>query len=195
MRPRIELLWPARINTRLSIEIHRVLHDVAERGDAIGYRSPPARSETDPWLGQTLAAVHSGNAALVVALVEGTIQAIGLWRRSPHALFSRCAEIEKVMAHPSARGLSLGHLVVEALTDHARSAGLETLELRVRGNNHGAIQLYEELGFHEWGRRANVVEVGNERYDMVHMMLQLGHGPEVVLRGSQAGGPGWSPRR
>lgn len=188
-------MWPARINTRLSIEIHRVLHDVAECGDAIGYLSPPARSETDPWLEQMIAAARSGNAALAAVLVEGTIQAIGLWRRSPHPLFSRSAAIEKVMAHPSARGLGLGRLVVNALTDHARSAGLETLELNVRGNNHGAIQLYEELGFHEWGRRANVVEVGNERYDMVHMMRHLGHDTSVVHRGSAPGGPGWSPRR
>jgi ribosomal protein S18 acetylase RimI-like enzyme len=188
-------MWPARVNTRLSIEIHRILHDVAERGDAIGYLSPPARSETDPWLEQTLAAVRAGNAALAVVLVEGVIQATGLWRRNPHALYNHCADLEKVMAHPNARGLGLGHLVVQALTDNARGAGLETLDLLVRGNNHGAIQLYEELGFHECGRRANVIEIGNERYDEVRMMLQLGRGTDVILRGSEPGGAGWSPRR
>ncbi len=188
-------MWPSRINTRLAIEIHRVLHDVAESGGAIGYVSPPTRSETDPWLEQTLAAVQTGNAAFVVASVEGTIQATGLWRRNPEAVFSRSADLHKVMTHPSARGLKLGRLVVHALIDSARTAGLETLDLSVRGNNYGAIQLYEELGFHEWGRRPNVVEVGNERYDLVGMTLHLGRDPDVVLRGSEPGGSGWSPRR
>jgi ribosomal protein S18 acetylase RimI-like enzyme len=28
---------------------------------------------------------------------------------------------------------------------------------RSRGNNHGAIELYEQLGFREWGRQPNVI--------------------------------------
>lgn len=195
MQPTVELMWPAQADTQLSIEIHRVLRDVAERGDAIGYLSPPTRSDTDSWLERTLTAVQSGNAALAIALVEGTVQATGLWCRSPHAMFTRCATLEKVMAHPGARGLGLGRLIVNALTDNARTAGLETLDLGVRGNNHGAIQLYEQLGFHEWGRRRNVIEVGNERYDEIRMTLHLGYSRGTVLRGSQPDGPGSSPRR
>jgi L-amino acid N-acyltransferase YncA len=41
--------------------------------------------------------------------------------------------------------------VTEALIKSAFSAGIETLQLGVRGDNHLAIELYEELGFREWG--------------------------------------------
>ena len=55
----------------------------------------------------------------------------------------------------------------------AAAAGIETLVLGVRGNNHLAIQLYEELGFVEWGRLPDVIEVGDERFDDVRMYLKL----------------------
>lgn len=195
MPPKIELFWPTGANTQLRAEIHRVLHDVTELGGAIGYLSPPTKAETDTWLDEVLLTVCSGNAAFVVATLDRRIEATGLWRRRPDIVFTHSADIEKVMAHPYTRGLGLGRLIVSALIDSARDAELETLALGVRGNNHGAIELYEQLGFHEWGRQPNVIEVGNERYDDVRMSLDLGRDPNVILRGSEPGGPGSSPRR
>jgi ribosomal protein S18 acetylase RimI-like enzyme len=195
MPPKIELLWPARADSRLRTGIHRMLHDVTELGGAIGFLSSPAKAETDAWLDKLILAVHSGNAAFVVALVDGRAEATGLWRRRPDTVFAHTADIEKVMAHPHARGLGLGRVIVSALIDNARDAEIETLALGVRGNNHGAIELYEQLGFREWGRQPNVIEIGNERYDDVRMSLDLGRGPNIILRGSQPGGLGSSPRR
>ncbi|MGW0479687.1 N-acetyltransferase family protein [Nonomuraea sp. NPDC003214] len=192
---RIDLTWPDSADEELQSAVHRVMHAVAGLGGAIGYPEPPGREQTDPWLEEVLKAVRDGDARLALARVDGTVQAMGLWRRSPHAVFTRTAEVAKIMAHPSARGLGLGRLVVSALTDSARAAGLETLTLSVRSNNHGAIELYEELGFTEWGRLPNVVEVGRERYDEVHMSIALGRAPGVIPRGSGPGGPGSSPRR
>jgi hypothetical protein len=65
----------------------------------------------------------------------------------------------------------------------------------VRGNNHLAIQLYEELGFAEWGRLPDVIEVGDERFDDVRMYLKLSTPAHLILRGSRPSGPGSSPRR
>jgi ribosomal protein S18 acetylase RimI-like enzyme len=193
--PKIELIWPTGAGPRLRAEVHRILHDVTELGGAIGYLSPPTRAQTDAWLDGVLDAVRAGNAAFAVALVDGTAQATGLWRRRQGQVFAHSAELEKVMAHPGARGLGLGHTIVGAVLDSARAAGIETIGLGVRGNNEGAIALYERLGFREWGRVPNVIEVGDERYDDVHMFLDLGRAPGVVLRGSGPGGPGSSPRR
>lgn len=195
MSSTIELIWPTSADARLRTGVHRVLHDVTELGGAIGYLSPPAQEETDGWLDGVLDAVRAGDAALALALVDGRVAATGLWRRGPGAVFRGSATVEKVMAHPDARGRGLGRAIVAALIDDARKAGIETLGLGVRGNNHGAIELYEQLGFRVWGRMPNVIAVGAERYDDVRMYLSLGHGPDVVLRGSQAGGPGSSPRR
>ncbi|WP_424637528.1 N-acetyltransferase family protein [Embleya sp. AB8] len=195
MQPKIELLWPTTADPHLRAGVHRVLHDVAALGGAIGYLTPPTEAQTDVWLDEVLDGVRAGHMALVVALVDGDVRATALWRRNLHPVFAHSADVEKVMAHPTTRGLGLGRLVTAALIDSARAHGIETLSLGVRGNNHGAIELYERLGFVEWGRRRNAIEVGHERYDDVRMTLELDRAPEVVLRGSAPDGPGSSPRR
>jgi ribosomal protein S18 acetylase RimI-like enzyme len=195
VQPKIEVRWPVSADAELRADVHRLLHDVVELGGAVGYLHPPTEAESGAWLEETLSGVRSGNAALAVALVGRRVEAIGLWRRRPDVVFAHLADVEKIMAHPGSRGLGLGSLIVEALIGNARAAGIETLGLGVRGNNHGAIELYEQLGFREWGRHRNVVEVGDERYDEVRMSLVLGREPNIVLRGSEPGGSGSSPRR
>lgn len=195
MAHEIDLTWPTAAGGDLRAQVHWVLHAVVERGGAVGYLNPPTRTQVDAWLDDTLAEVRAGDAALVLAQVRGRVEATGLWRRERAPVFRHSAEVGKVMAHPAARGLGLGRRVVAALVASARAAGLEMLTLGVRGNNHGTIELYEELGFREWGRLPNVIEVGADRYDDVRMMLELERGPGVRLRGSAPGGPGSSPSR
>lgn len=190
-----ELDWPKELDDELSTGVHRVLHDVVASGGAVGYASPPDRATSDRWLADLLAAVRAGDAALALARLDGRIAAFGCWRRMPWDPFAHSAEIQKVMAHPRARGRGLGRVLVGALIDNARTTDLETLQLGVRGNNHGARELYEDFGFRVHGRTPNVIEVGNLRFDDVRMHLVLGRGPDVVLRGSLPGGPGSSPSR
>lgn len=191
----IRLDWATEFDDELSIGVHRVLHDVVADGGAVGYLEPPDRATSDKWLAPLLEDVGAGDAALALARVDGRIAAFGCWRREPWEPFRHSAEVQKVMTHPQARGLGLGRAVVGALIDHARATDLETLLLAVRGNNHGALELYEDFGFQVHGRAPNVVEVGNLRFDSVKMHLVLGRGPEIELRGSLPGGPGSSPSR
>ena len=191
----IELHWPRNADEELRNAVHRVLHDVVADGGAVGYLEPPDRAQTDAWLDDVLADAATGNGALVVATVDGTVQAMGTWRRERSPVFRTSAEVGKVMAHPDARGLGLGRRVVSALVADARDKDLELLTLGVRGNNHGTIQLYEELGFREYGRLPNRIVVGDDRFDDVKMLLPLGHRPGVRLRGSEPGGPGSTPPR
>lgn len=189
----IELHWPAEATAELRSAVHRLLHDVVAAGGAVGYVDPPPRADTDDWLDDVLADARAGDGAIVLAEVDGAVEAMGTWRRERAPVFRTSAEVGKVMAHPSARGLGLGRRVVSALVEHAGNTGIELLTLGVRGNNHGTIQLYERLGFVEWGRLPNRIVVGDDRFDDVKMMLPLGHPPGVRLRGSEAGGPGSSP--
>jgi ribosomal protein S18 acetylase RimI-like enzyme len=175
--------------------VHRVLHAVVADGGAVGYVSPPSRAESDAWVSSVLADVQAGDGALVLASVDGVVQGMGTWRRERSPVFRTSGEVGKVMAHPAARGLGLGRRVVTALIESARAAGIEMLTLGVRGNNHGTIQLYEELGFREWGRLPNRIVVGDLRFDDVKMVLSLGFEAGVRLCGSEAGGPGGSPSR
>jgi ribosomal protein S18 acetylase RimI-like enzyme len=191
----IELGWGQAPSDELSSGVHRVLHDVVASGGAVGYLSPPDRAVSDEWLAGLLDQVSAGNGALALARVDGHIAAFGCWRRFPWEPFAHSAEVQKVMTHPDSRGLGLARAVVGALIDDARTTDLETLLLDVRGNNHGALELYEDFGFAVHGRAPNVVEVGSLRFDSVKMHLVLGRGPEIELRGSLAGGPGSSPSR
>ncbi|GAA3538280.1 hypothetical protein GCM10022419_017820 [Nonomuraea rosea] len=190
-----ELTWPDTPDEALLSAVNRVMRAVVELGGAVGYSAPPGREATDPWLESLLKSVRDGDARLALAVVDGTVQGMGLWRRDPAIVFAHTAELGKIMAHPEARGLGLGRLVVSALVGDAREAGIETMTLGVRGNNFGAIELYESLGFREWGRLPNAIEVGRQRFDSVHMYLELGRPADVVLHGSAAGGPGSSPKR
>jgi ribosomal protein S18 acetylase RimI-like enzyme len=193
--PEIELRWPTEAASHLRTEIHTVVHDVVAAGGAIGYHEPPTRERISLWLDGVLKQVRDNDAAFTTATVDGTVRAIGLWRRGSTAVFQHRAEIQQIMAHPSARGLGLGKRVVQGLIDHAREAGLEILTLGVRGNNHGAIELYESLGFQECGRMPNAIAVGDERWDDVWMYLPLGYPENTILNGSKPGGLGSSPRR
>ncbi|MFD9706066.1 GNAT family N-acetyltransferase [Lentzea sp. NPDC059081] len=193
--PEIDLRWLTEATDQHRTEIHRVVHDVVAAGGAVGYHSPPSHDQISAWLDTSLKQVRDGNAAFATAVVDGVVQGIGLWRRGGTAVFQHRVEIAQIMAHPSARGLGLGRLVVQALVDNARETGFEIAMLGVRGNNHGAIELYERIGFRECGRMPNAIAVGNERWDDVWMFLPLGYPEGTVLNGSQAGGLGSSPRR
>ncbi|WP_086667615.1 GNAT family N-acetyltransferase [Lentzea kentuckyensis] len=193
--PEIELRWLSEATDQLRTEIHTVVHDVVAAGGAVGYHEPPTFDRISLWLDGVLKQVRDNDAAFATASVDGTVQAVGLWRRGSTAVFQHRAEIQQVMAHPSARGLGLGKRVVQGLVDRAREAGIEIVMLGTRGNNHGAIELYESIGFREYGRMPNAIAVGNERWDSVDMYLPLGYPKDTILNGSTPGGLGSSPRR
>ncbi|SDG17878.1 L-amino acid N-acyltransferase YncA [Lentzea fradiae] len=193
--PEIALRWLTTASGQHRLEIHEVVHDVVAAGGAVGYHSPPTYDRISAWLDDILDQTRTGKAAFATAVVDGTIRAIGLWRQGSTAVFQHRVELQQIMAHPSARGLGLGQRVVRALVDNARAAGFELAMLGVRGNNHGAIELYERTGFRECGRMPNAIAVGNDRWDDVWMYLPLGYPEGTVLNGSTPGGPGSSPRR
>jgi len=85
-------------------------------------------------------------------------------------------------------------VVVDALVDTARAAGIETVILDVRGNNPAAMALYERTGFVVYGRLPDFVAVGNERFDRVCYRRDLRPAGEATLarHGGRPVGPGWS---
>jgi len=189
------LVWPTGMTDELARQSHLLIGAVTGLGGAIGWMSSPTRAETDQWLAGVFASIAAGDGALCTAWRDGRLVAMGAWLRDQVPYFRHLAELVKIMADPRARGAGLGRLVTRALIASAAAAGIETLVLGVRGNNHLAIQLYAELGFVEWGRLPDVIEVGDERYDDVRMYLKLGRPAHLILRGSHPSGPGSSPRR
>lgn len=192
MAAQIALTWPNSPTDELSTDIHRIIHAVTALGGAVGWVEPPSPDESDGWLLPLMDEVARGDAALCLASVNGVPAALGCWRRDPGPIFAHRAQVSKVMATPGARGLGLGELIVSSLVGHARSSGIETLRLSSRGNNHLAIELYQRLGFQVWGRLPNAIEVGDLRFDDVHLYLQLDRPATVTMLGSSPEGPGSS---
>jgi ribosomal protein S18 acetylase RimI-like enzyme len=192
MAPEIALTWPNSPTDLLSTDVHRIIHAVTALGGAVGWLEPPSQHESDAWLLPVLQEVGRGDAAFCVASTDGMSAAFGCWRRDPGPIFAHRAQVSKVMAHPDARGLGLGELIVSSLVGQARTSGIETLRLSARGNNHLAIELYQRLGFQVWGRLPNSIEVGNLRFDDVHLYLQFDRPATVTLLGSSPEGPGFS---
>ena len=189
------LAWPTSMTDELARQSHLLIVAVTRLGGAIGWISPPTRAETDEWLAGVFTSIAAGDGALCTAWRDDRLVAMGAWLRDQVPYFRHLAELVKIMVDPRARGARLGGLVTQALIASAAAAGIETLVLGVRGNNHLAIELYAELGFVEWGRLPDVIEVGDERFDDVRMYLKLGRPAHLILRGSHPSGPRSSPRR
>ena len=60
-----------------------------------------------------------------------------------------------VAVHPDYRRRGIGERLITELISQLKGMGNECLTLEVRASNHGAIALYEKLGFTEVGRRKN----------------------------------------
>ena len=191
----LEMKWPSQVTDTLAEQCHMLIRAVAELRGAIGWLGPPSRVEADEWLEGMVAAVAAGDGAMCTMWCDGVLVAMGSWRRDEAIYLRHLVELVKIMVHPQARGIRLGRMVTEALIESAFSAGIETMHLGVRGNNHLAIELYEELGFREWGRLPNVIEDGNQRFDEVKMYLRLNQPENLILHGGSCCGPGSSPPR
>jgi ribosomal protein S18 acetylase RimI-like enzyme len=175
---------------------HRVVEAVMTLGGAVGWVHVPDRTETAEWLTAIAAEAAAGRTRMAVVSAGGRVEALGRWTWYAKPAVGVNGEILQVMVHPDGRGQGLARLLVGALVDDARAHRVETLTLDVRGNNHGAMALYESFGFEVCGRLPDFVAVGDERWDRVLYRLDLrtGHYP-VRRHGMRPIGPGASTVR
>jgi ribosomal protein S18 acetylase RimI-like enzyme len=170
-----------------------LIQEVLAAGAAIGWLEPPDPVQVRSWLTGLAGLAAAGDAAVALASVDGRIAGIGTWRRYERPTHRVNADIEKVMVATTIRGAGVGRALTVALIEAARAAGVETLTLDVRGNNHGAMRLYRSLGFVEYGRLRDFVSVGDVRWDKVLFALDLRTGDEPLRRyGGRAIGEGAS---
>jgi RimJ/RimL family protein N-acetyltransferase len=165
----------------------------AARGEALGLAATVTEPEYRAHLAGLLADAERGDAGLAVAIRAGAgVIGTAQWRRSPHPPRRVLAELDRVVVVRGARGAGVGQALVEAVAADAREHGVELLSLEVRGNNHGAIALYERLGFRRAGLLPNAVAVGSTRFDMLTMCRELGRPADLDLLGSFPAGAGAS---
>jgi RimJ/RimL family protein N-acetyltransferase len=167
----------------------------AARGEALGLSPDITPAQYESYLTNTLTpAVTRRDAALVVALsADGTVLGTAQWTRSPYPTRRVLAELDRVVVAPEARGNNIGQALIDAIVSDARATGIEVLTLEVRGNNHGAMALYERNAFYRAGTLRNVVAIGSARHDMVLMARGLGARPVGIdLLGDLPAGQGAS---
>ena len=174
--------------------IRRLVADGVERGEALGLALPPTRVDYRSHIAQLLADRVAGNAGLVVVTKDGAIVGTAQWRRSGYATRRTLAEIDRVVVSPLARGAGIGRILVEAVVADAEWHGVEVVTLEVRGNNHGAIALYESCAFSRCGLIPNAVANGSARFDIVLMARELSRPAGLQLIGSAPVGAGSSTR-
>jgi GNAT superfamily N-acetyltransferase len=96
-----------------------------------------------------MAEISAGPGSLVVAeeggQVVGVCQLIVFRHLQSHG--SLCAEVESVHVHPDFRGRGIGHLLMEAVIEQARSLGCYRVQLTSNLARTDAHRFYAQLGF------------------------------------------------
>jgi ribosomal protein S18 acetylase RimI-like enzyme len=170
-----------------------LVQQVMADGAALGWSGVPTNEQATAWWQDLLAETSAGRAAVCAAYDGEHLVGLGEWRRYELEPQRQNADLEKVLVSRPARGTGIGRRIMEDLIAQARAAGVETLTLQCRGNNHGAIRLYQRLGFTEYGRLPDFVAAGPDRWDKVMMAIDLRTGDEPLHRyGDQPVGEGAS---
>lgn len=143
----------------------RDLHDLCdateaaiEAGGGFGWLTPPPRQTLETyWRGVLLVPERQ----LFVARLDKVIAGSAQLQRSPRNNEAQ-AEVGQITSHflaPWARGHGLAGKMVEAIESAARAQGLKVLNLDVRETQTRAIQVYQSLGYREWGRHPRYAQV------------------------------------
>jgi ribosomal protein S18 acetylase RimI-like enzyme len=177
-------------------EVAEIIAAAVGRNEAFALTGPLSAAEYRGYLARLMAQAAAGDAGLGVVLdSQGSILGTAQWTRSGYPTRRVLAEMDRVCVVPPARGLGIGRMLVDLMTGDAADHGIELLGLEVRGNNHGAIALYEACGFRHSGLIPNAVAAGADRYDVVLMHRELSRPANVRLLGSQSTGAGSSALR
>lgn len=153
--------------------ITALLQHLVAGGAALGWVDPPTETEVAELLGATADAVVTGDAALLIAEVDGQPAGFAYWRRYARPTHRPHADVEKVAVDPRWQGLGIGRLLMQGLIRAATESHVEVLTLDLRGDNERAARLYESLGFKRYGILESFVAVGERRYDKLFYALDL----------------------
>jgi GNAT superfamily N-acetyltransferase len=78
-----------------------------------------------------------------------------------------------VYVSPAARGTGAAEVLFSAIFDHARSVGIELLELGVNEASAPARRFYARMGFEPFGLQPGSLKLGDLYFNDVLMMRRL----------------------
>lgn len=117
-------------------------------------------------------AARQANSVMLLGIVGGEIVAVGNLMGRARARLSHNAGISIAVRKAYWR-LGIGEIVMRSLIAYARGEGVRIVHLEVRTDNHGAIRLYEKLGFLPVGVFREEIFVGGTYVDTLAMDLFL----------------------
>lgn len=131
----------------------------ARGADLLRLAEIEAASFADPWPVDLLAVelVHPQAMLLAASRERGPAAGYAVFR---HAAGE--AELLRVGVNPAERRRGLARALVAAGLERLRAEGVEVCHLEVRVDNHGAVALYEDLGFERTGRRRGYYRDGTD---------------------------------
>jgi ribosomal protein S18 acetylase RimI-like enzyme len=193
----LTVTWPVVSDDELFAGVHDLVAAVVASGGAVGWVSVPDEIDNRAWFDDLILQARHHKVRVCVVTLDDRVVGFGFWERFSYLVLSRNATVRKIMTHPEVRGRGVGRVLMQALIDDAAAAGLENLVLDVRGNNYGAMGLYEAMGFEVTGRRPSFIADGDDRYDSVLYLRRLGAPDTVIQHGGRAEGFGsgrsWTP--
>jgi len=143
---------------------HEVLH-----GTATFDTEPRALGRDDGWLTARDRERHP----VVVAVIDDRV--VGWASLSPwstRGAYARTAEAS-VYVHTEHRGQGVGSLLLGALVERARAAGLGVILARIAEANHSSVHLFERFGFGHIGTQRRCGEKFGRILDVELMDLHL----------------------
>jgi len=134
------------------------LRSLLDSPEAFGSTYGEESSQTEPgWRDRAAGRWRGGTAAVFVARAEdGT--PVGTATGAEYDAEPRVAHLYAMWVAPDARGAGIGHRLLEAVTDWARSRGCDRLVLSVTGSNEIARRFYASVGFEDTGERRSLRE-------------------------------------
>ncbi len=112
---------------------------------------------------------QSSNRLLLLAFEqEDLIGAASISPLSPNAKASHRAMYHgAILKHYW--GYGIGTILTTELFKQAKAMSYEQYEVAVFADHHRAIEMYQTLGFAEWGRIPHAFRIGNDTVDMLYM--------------------------
>lgn len=130
-------------------------------GGGFGWLQPPGRPVLESYFkGLLMVPEREVYVGRVDGIIVGSTQLVRPPRNNEAQAMA--ATITQTFVAPYSRRLGLARIMVTRVEERARAMGYQILNLDVRETHHGAIALYESLGFTRWGTHPAYARVGGQ---------------------------------
>jgi ribosomal protein S18 acetylase RimI-like enzyme len=153
-----------RVNTLNEEELNALCeaaHSAILDGGGFGWVTPPGRGALESYFrGVLLVPEREFFVAKLNGVIVGSAQLVRPPRNNEAQAFS--AHLMHSFIAPYARGHGLARLLISRVEEAARALGYQVLNLDVRETQDVAIQLYQSMGYHQWGTHPAYARVGGQ---------------------------------